>query len=59
MGCIKVRDVKRYASEEDQWDIDRFNSFRGVPWEPTPGSKSCEIKVKLRFQDWQKISELD
>ena len=46
-GCIKVRDIKRYASEDDQWDVDRFNSFRGAPWEPTPGSRSCEIKVKI------------
>ena len=47
MGCIKVRDVKRYASEDDQWDIHRFNSFKGVPWEPTPGSRACEIRVRI------------
>ena len=47
MGCIKVKDFKRYASEEDRWDADRFNAFRGVPWEPTPGSRSCEIKVRI------------
>ena len=47
MGCIKVKDIKRFASEEDRWDADRFNAFRGVPWEPTPGSKSCEMKVRI------------
>ena len=47
LGCIKVRDVKRYASEDDQWDVDRLNAFRGVPWEPTPGSRACELKVKI------------
>ena len=43
----QVKDIKRFASEEDRWDADRFNAFRGVPWEPTPGSKSCEIKVRI------------
>ena len=47
MGCIKVKDIKRYASEDDQWDIGQLNAFRGVPWEPTPGSKSCEVKAKV------------
>ena len=46
-GCIKVRDVKRYATEEERWDQDRFNSFAGVPWGPVPGSGSCRINVRV------------
>ena len=47
-GCIKVRDIKRFALEDERWDQDRFNSFRGVPWEPVPGSGSCKINVRVR-----------
>ena len=54
MGCIKVRDITRYVSGNDQWDIDRFNSFKGVLWEPAPGSKACATNVRIeapRFRE--------
>ena len=46
-GVIKARDVRRYGSEEERWDQDKFTSITGVPWEPVPGMKSCEIRVKI------------
>ena len=46
-GCIKSRDVRRYGSEEEKWDQDKFMSMSGVPWEPIPGMKSCDIRFKI------------
>ena len=55
-GCIKARDVRRYGSEEEKWDQDKFMSMSGVPWEPIPGMKSCESRVKIAVPGWQKTS---
>ena len=46
-GVIKVRDVKRKGTEEQRWDISKFNEFKGVPWEPIPGREGIEIKARV------------
>ena len=36
-GIIKARDFKRHASNEERWNIEKFNAFKGVPWSTIPG----------------------
>ena len=50
-GVIKVRDVRRYGTQQEQWDMGKFNSFRGVPWEPVPGRQGIEIKARVNVPE--------
>ena len=48
-GCVKARDFNIYSDEKERWQIGKFNSFKGVPWEPVPGDPSTEIRVKVNM----------
>ena len=48
-GCIKVRDIRRFGLASDRWNFESFNKFKGVPWEPTPGHGSIELRAKVSF----------
>ncbi len=44
-GVIKARTFKRYGRDEDRWCVEKFEAFRGVPWEPVPGrGRGGELK---------------
>ena len=36
-GVVKARTIRRHGMREKQWDKERLNKFKGVPWEPVPG----------------------
>ena len=46
-GCLKSREVRRYADDADRWNLDAFQAMQGVPWQPVPGLESEQIKVKI------------
>ena len=46
-GVIKARDFKRYPTDAERWNIEKFNSFRGVPWSTVPGYEQDEIKSRI------------
>ena len=46
-GAIKVRTFRR-KEEASRWDKDYFNMVKGLPWEPTPGSSSVEVRARFR-----------
>ena len=49
-GVVKARDFRRKSDENERWNVERFNQFVGVPWEPVPGrSGDIEIKSKVRL----------
>ena len=48
-GVIKARDIRRRGTKEEQWDLGKFNEFRGVPWEPVPGREGIEIKARINM----------
>ena len=44
-GVIKIRDIRRKGTESERWNLDKFNSFQGTPWEPIPGREGIELKT--------------
>ena len=49
IGCLKVREVIRYGQQSHRWNLEAFDSFRGVPWEPVPGSATTNLKSKVKL----------
>ena len=45
--CLKVKDIRRLGSDADRWNAEEFNEFKGLPWEPVPGSNTMKIKVNV------------
>ncbi len=48
-GVIKARTFARKPTDEERWDVKWINNFKGVPWEPEPGSESVRIRANLDF----------
>ena len=46
-GVIKARTFKRYGRDEDRWCWEKFDAFRGVPWEPVPGRGGIEVHTRV------------
>ena len=52
-GIIKVRTIRRKASNEERWNITQLENMKGTPWEPVPGSDDREIRSKIRVRTEQ------
>ena len=39
------------GSNEDSWDLELFNKFQGVPWEPTLGREGIQLKSRVTFPE--------
>jgi hypothetical protein len=49
-GVIEARDFRRKPVNGGRWNVEDFNSFVGVPWDPYPGAGGgYEIKSKVRL----------
>ena len=46
-GVIKVRTFRRRGSDEERWNLEEVNAFRGVPWEPIPGREGVKIRSRV------------
>ena len=44
---IKARTFKRYGRDEDRWCVEKFEAFRGLPWEPVPGRGGIEVHTRV------------
>ena len=50
-GVIKVRSIRRKASEEGRWNREEMQEMKGLPREPTPGAKGYEARSKITFPE--------
>jgi hypothetical protein len=48
-GVLKVRSIRRQGSAEDRWNTDLIMGILGVPWQPSPGVNTFEIKSNVQF----------
>ena len=47
---MKARDFRRKPENGGRWNVQDFDKFVGVPWEPYPGMKGgFELKSKVRL----------
>jgi len=50
-GVIKVNCVRRHADEKAKWNLELFNGFKRLPWEPVSGSESSEVRTRVRLPE--------
>lgn len=50
-GVIQVSCVRRHADETLKWNLELFNSSKGVPWEPVPGGEFSEVRTRVRLPE--------
>ena len=50
-GVVKCRDFRRKPVEEDRWNEEAFDKFKGTPWEPVPGKSGTEIRTQIAMTD--------
>ena len=48
-GVVKGNDLRRRGSDEERYNVQKFNGFRGVPWETTPGTKTDVIGIRVQL----------
>ena len=49
-GVVKAKDFRRIGQPDQRWNLEEFNSFNGVPWEPVPGQPGqIELKSKVNL----------
>ena len=46
-GVIKARDFHKHGSDEERWNVEKFDKFRGVPWATVPGYEQDDIKSRI------------
>jgi hypothetical protein len=46
-GTIKCGTCRRKGLPEDRWNLALFKEFKGLPWEPTPGSDNPDLKSRI------------
>ncbi len=46
-GVIEVRSIRRKGSHEDRWNWEKFETMKGLPWEPVPGKADTEIRSRI------------
>ena len=44
---ITARTFKRHGRDEDRWCWEKFEAFKGVPWEPVPGRRGIEVHPRV------------
>ena len=46
-GIVKARDFRRHGVFEERWNIQKSDSFRGIPWATIPGREMDDIKSRI------------
>ena len=48
-GVFKRRGSRRKATGKERWNKEKLDAMVGVPWQPTPGEESEEIKTRVNI----------
>ncbi len=48
-GVLKASPIRRRPDDE-KWNKDKLNELNGLPWQPTPGVKSVEVRSRVEHQ---------